>query len=618
MLMMSVALLGLIGMQAYYISESYKLNARLFDQSVVTALNNVSTKIEKADAARFMKDKIAPFELPEFPRFDKEFFMTGASGNRASRESGVPAIVTVQPFKGVNIISRRDPGGNFSTEISFNLYGLKILSLPEFIQFLETTVSTQIAYRDGQMYYKESPPFGITPGELRKKVLEHREIVEKQLTNSSLADRKAAEDIRFLQIMAGGQVQPITSEELQKIQQQMAAASRQQQNFASPGNLELEWKKFIDSLENFEQRVKVFEELAAEMQSMHLPLEERINPKLIDSLLRNELQSQGITLAYNIEIRTAGNDSLLFASHQTGGNDPEVYKAALFPQDVVKGTSGELILKIPNKDRYLIRKMNVLTGSSGALILVIIVCFALTIYSMLRQKKLSRMKSDFINNMTHEFKTPVSTIMLASEALKDEDMSANKDQVLRYAGIIYDENLRLGSYVERVLNMARLEKSDFRVERNEVTMNELVNAVVDSMDLQLQKKKANVELNLEAEEDCIIGDELHLSNVIYNLVENAIKYSAGEPGVIIRTENQDEQLKITVADQGIGMSKEQRKKIFEKFYRAQSGNLHDVKGFGLGLSYVNSIVKLLDGEIKVRSELNKGSEFEITFPLARS
>lgn len=618
MLMMSVALLGLIGMQAYYISESYKLNAKLFDQSVITALNNVSTKIEKADAARFMKEKIAPFELPQFPRFDKEFFMAGASPSAVSSETEVPAIVTVQPYKGVNIISRRDPGGNFSTEISFNLYGLKIVSLSEFEQFLENTVSTQIAYRNGQMYYKESPPFGITPRELRQKVLEHREIVEKQLTNSSLADRKAALDIRFLQIMAGGQVRPITSEELQKIQHQMAAASRQQQSFASAGSLEHEWQKFIDSLENFEQRVKVFEELAAEMQSMHLPLEERVNPELVDSLLKNELQSQGITLDYDVEVRAGRNDSLLFASHKTAGNDPEVYKAALFPQDMVKGTSGELILKIPNKDRYLLRKMNMLTGSSGALILVIIACFALTIYSMLRQKKLSRMKSDFINNMTHEFKTPVSTIMLASEALKDEDMSAHKDQVLKYAGIIYDENLRLGSYVERVLNMARLEKSDFRVERNEVAMNDLANAVVDSMDLQLQKKKAVVQLRLEAAADRITGDELHLSNVIYNLVDNAIKYSVGEPHVSIRTENQDSKLKITVADEGIGMNKEQRKKIFEKFYRVQAGNLHDVKGFGLGLSYVNSIVKLLDGEIKVRSEIGKGSEFEITFPLAKS
>src|SRR3546814_7381922 len=159
------------------------------------------------------------------------------------------------------------------------------------------------------------------------------------------------------------------------------------------------------------------------------------------------------------------------------------------------------MLKIPNNNRYLVRIMNMLTGSSGALILVIIVCFVFSIYSMIRQKKLSQMKSDFINNMTHEFKTPVSTIMLASEALKDEQMSAKKDQLLRYAGIIYDENLRLGSYVERVLNMARLEKSDFKVEHNPVAVNGLINAVVDSMGLQLKKKEADVTLRLDASSD---------------------------------------------------------------------------------------------------------------------
>lgn len=625
MLMMGIALLGLVGMQAYYISESYQLNTRLFDQSVFTALNSVTTKIEKADAARFMKEKIAPFELPEFPRFDSEFFLADVSGEnlrpqgRTREGNEVPSIVTVQPYKGVNIISLRDADGNFRTDISFNLYGLnRVLALPEFEQFLENTVTTQIAYRNGQMYFKESPPFGITPPELRQKVLEHRQIVEKQLTNTSLSDNKAAKDIHFLQIMASGQVRPITPAELQDIQRQLAATSRQQQNLAATGNLQQELKRFIDSIETFNQRVKVFEELAAEMQSMQLPLEERIDPQLIDSLLKQELRAQGIELPYDLEIRVNGGGPPLFVSNKTTGNNAEVYKASLFPQDLAKGTSGELILKIPNRDRYLLRKMNVLTGSSGALILVIIACFALTIYSMLRQKKLSQMKSDFINNMTHELKTPVSTIMLASEALKDPHMSSNKDQVLRYAGIIYDENLRLGSYVERVLNMARLEKSDFRLERNDIAVNELIQAVVDSMDLQLQKKKATVQLQLNADPDHIIGDELHLSNVIYNLVDNAIKYATGDPKVRIGTEALEGKLKVTVADEGIGMNKEQRKKIFEKFYRAQSGNLHDVKGFGLGLSYVNSIVKLLDGEIRVRSEVNRGSEFEMTFPLART
>src|SRR3546814_444503 len=376
-LMMTIALLGLIGMQAYYISESYQLNARLFDQGVMTAMNNVSRKIEKADAARFMKEKIAPPQLPELPRFDTELFIAQAAGKDMAEEATVPPIVTVQPYKGINIISFRNSRGDFQTDISFSLLGLtRRLALPDFIQFLENTVNTQVAVRNGQVYYKESPPFGITPHELREKVLEHRKIVEKQLTSGPANDENTPKDIRFLQINPGGQAQPITSAELQEIQRQMAAASRRQQNLTTAGNLEQKLKKFIDSLENFNERVRVFEELAAEMQSMYLPLQERVNLQLVDSLLKSELQNQGINLPYDVEIRATDSDSMLFASYKTSGdNDPELYKTALFPQEVVKGMSGEIMLKIPNKNRYLVRKMNMLTGSSGELILVIIFCF---------------------------------------------------------------------------------------------------------------------------------------------------------------------------------------------------------------------------------------------------
>lgn len=624
--LMSLALLGLVGMQVYYIYESHNLKSKLFDRNVMSALNNVSMKIEKADAVRFMKNRTAPFDLPELPRFDHEEFFARRPGSGQSPGNGpsqagtavLPAIVTVQPYKGVNIISLRDTDGAFHTDISFNLYGFnRVLSLPEFEQFLENSVNTEIAYRNGRMYFKKSPPFGIHAAELAEKVMEHHRIVEKQLSGGKAQIGMTGSDIRIFRILDNGDAQPITQQELQRIQEQQSAAMKTGGSFMPQGELEKELKRFLDSLENFKQRVKVFEELAAEMQSMQVPIGDRINPVVVDSLLKNELRNQGIDLDYAIEIRRTGNDSLIFASYADIDDDrPGIYRTALFPQDLVNGNSGELIVKIPNKDRYLMHKMTALMASSGALILVILACFSATVYAIIRQKKLSRMKSDFINNMTHEFKTPVATIMLASEALKDEQMIADSKQVSRYAGIIYDENLRMGGYVERVLNMARLEKDDFTIGRDEIAVNDLVSGVVESMDLQLKQRDTDLQLDLLASDDRIVGDEMHLSNLIYNLVDNAVKYSKDRPQIRIGTVNENNKLKIVVADKGIGMSKEQRKKIFEKFYRVQSGNLHDVKGFGLGLSYVNSIVKLMDGSIRVRSELNKGSEFEITFPLA--
>ena len=247
--------------------------------------------------------------------------------------------------------------------------------------------------------------------------------------------------------------------------------------------------------------------------------------------------------------------------------------------------------------------------------MVLIFSFGYTIHSILMQKKISEMKTDFINNMTHEFKTPVATIMIASEALKDPELASDKRSIDRLANIIYDENVRLGSHIERVLNIAKIEKGDLKLEHKEVEMNDLLTTIVDSMSLQLQKRNASIELDLSASNSIVMGDELHLSNVIFNLLDNANKYSPSNPQIKISTFSSGKNLIIRVADQGIGMSKDQLSKIFDQFYRIPTGNLHDVKGFGLGLSYVNNIVKRLNGTIKVKSEKEVGSEFEISLPL---
>ena len=252
-------------------------------------------------------------------------------------------------------------------------------------------------------------------------------------------------------------------------------------------------------------------------------------------------------------------------------------------------------------------------ATSGALLLVLIVCFGYTIFSILRQKKISEMKMDFINNMTHEFKTPVSTIMIASEALKDKEIVEDKSRVARLANIIFEENQRLGSHIERVLNIARIEKNEFKLDIKQLDVNEMVTTVLDSMSLKLQKYQVIANLNLDAEKPMIEADELHFSNVLYNLIDNAIKYSPEVPEITISTFNKNDEVVIRVADKGIGMNRDQQTKIFEQFYRIPTGNLHDVKGFGLGLSYVNTIVKRLNGTISVKSEKEKGSEFELKF-----
>jgi two-component system phosphate regulon sensor histidine kinase PhoR len=290
------------------------------------------------------------------------------------------------------------------------------------------------------------------------------------------------------------------------------------------------------------------------------------------------------------------------------------YKAVLFSKDMVRD-AGFLLVTFPKKNSLILKNMDSILMSSGALLLILAGSFGYTIISILRQKKVSEMKTDFINNMTHEFKTPVATIMIASEALRDPEINDNKARVNKLANIIYDENVRLGNHIERVLNIAKIEKNDLKIEQKLLDAHDLISNVIDSMSLQLQKRESDLSLQLNANHINILGDELHLSNVIFNLVDNAIKYSEENPKITITTENYQKQLIIKVADEGIGMNRDEQKKIFEQFYRVPTGNLHDVKGFGLGLSYVNNMVNRMKGTISVNSEKDKGSVFEIKFPL---
>ncbi len=215
--------------------------------------------------------------------------------------------------------------------------------------------------------------------------------------------------------------------------------------------------------------------------------------------------------------------------------------------------------------------------------------------------------------MTHEFKTPISTISLAVEVMKDNEVKKDGSKMSRYLNIIQDENRRLGTQVEKVLQMALLDKGEVKLRLGEVDVHETIEQVLTNLSVQIEQKNGIVNLELEAENPVIEADEVHLTNIIYNLLDNANKYSPENPAITIRTENVGNSLKISILDKGIGMTKEQIARIFERFYRVPTGNLHDVKGFGLGLSYVKKMVESRNGQIFVESKLGEGSKFEIIF-----
>jgi two-component system phosphate regulon sensor histidine kinase PhoR len=237
---------------------------------------------------------------------------------------------------------------------------------------------------------------------------------------------------------------------------------------------------------------------------------------------------------------------------------------------------------------------------------------------MLNQKKLANIKNDFINNMTHELKTPVSTISLALEFIKDKTVSTNSEKTEKYLNIIEQENRRLGSQIETVLQIAKLEKGDINLRHELLEINEILDQVVKNHAVQIEKFDATLDLDLHAEETNVMADKVHLTNIFYNLLDNAIKYSYEKPQIKISTSNTDNQLSVKISDKGMGIPKDHLNKIFDKFYRVPKGNLHDVKGFGLGLSYVKNMVELHHGTIEVSSKPGEGSEFTVMLPLQKS
>ncbi len=250
--------------------------------------------------------------------------------------------------------------------------------------------------------------------------------------------------------------------------------------------------------------------------------------------------------------------------------------------------------------------------------LIIISAFYVTIRSLLNQKKLSEIKSDFINNMTHEFKTPLATISLAVDAIRNEKVQSDPEKIRYFSGIVKEENIRMNKHVETILQAALMEKQELKLNLEELHMHDIVQQALDNHQLQLQDKEGVVELHLNARHDLIEVDDVHFTNLVSNLIDNAIKYSKDKPLIRITTHSTSKHIVLKVEDNGIGMSKESLKRIFEKFYRAHTGNLHNVKGFGLGMSYVKTVIDAHKGRIKVDSVLGKGSSFIVEMPLAKT
>jgi two-component system phosphate regulon sensor histidine kinase PhoR len=333
-------------------------------------------------------------------------------------------------------------------------------------------------------------------------------------------------------------------------------------------------------------------------------------------LLKKYIGYHSLDNRFSYYIVKTSNDSIIhsFGNKSASLSGLKVHKACL--HFAYKKDYYHLALCFPYQIKQTLAGMSAWLGLSTIFLIIVILSFYYTITTIIKQKKISEIRDDLISNITHEFKTPIATISLASEVLLNSGDKLSLDRTLKYARIIYDENGRMRAQVDNVLQMATMDRGELRLDRSGISMNEFIRKVVDNLCLEHCEKAVNIEYSLDAEKDELMIDPLQIGNVITNLVNNAIKYSPGESQISIRSRTYKNDFVFSVEDKGIGISRENIKYIFEKFYRVPTGDVHNVKGFGIGLYYVKTIVEAHKGKVYVESEHGKGTRFDVYLPMS--
>jgi len=596
--LMSIALLGVVAMQYYFVRESYKQKSLLFDEAVNASLAAVAGKIEKQEIVDFARAQERlnreKYRVDQEKRRRKEKLLADQLAlQERVKELQMQQFNHLQQYKDQEDDLKSAFPNAISIENDFYETYIRRERNRELLDFEVVT------YADGSFLNADITVFAKRKVPSVSARDDSTRFVIPVLENNRIAGFHTA----TLMPKANAQI----AFELHAINGQLAELHAAKFKYA---------ENLFDTLAIIGGKSRsILQDVEFALELAKRPFRERINIDYLRGELVDEMAKRGIDEPFNLEVRD--NQSLLVyrtVASEEAKNRTAGYTAMLFENDM-GNAPGMLSVYFPQKNMLIRNNMGYLLLPMAALLTLLVGSFGYTLGIIFKQKKISEMKTDFMNNMTHEFKTPVSTIMIASESLRDPEIAADGDRVSKLANIIYEENVRLGNHIERVLNIARLEKENLKMEKEDVRINSVLENVLDSMQLQMQKAQGTLHMALEAARDLVVGDELHLSNVFFNLLDNAIKYSRDSPEITVRTFNSRDCVSISIADRGMGMTKDQKDRIFDQFYRIPTGNVHNVKGFGLGLSYVHDIVKRLHGKIQVKSEKDKGTVFEMTFPL---
>ena len=340
-------------------------------------------------------------------------------------------------------------------------------------------------------------------------------------------------------------------------------------------------------------------------------LNSEINPGLLDSLLKKELGIRKIRADYELGIYKADDDTLVYGEYIPATIQWQI-EHANDPVAAMTGTKSNFAIYFPNKFSVVAGELKIWIFSTVVLLLMS-VFFVYAILTLLKERRLAEIKEDFISNRTHEFKTPIANLGLASETLTENNISTEKQH--KYHAIIRNENQRLKEQVERILQMGAVDKKNLNLDLKLLNIHDLINRLAESVGMRIQEKSGSINVELQAANSEIFADEFHMTNSVYNLLDNAEKYSKDHSEISISTRNEKEGLLISIRDKGIGIKQDFQKHVFDKFFRVPNGNVHNVKGFGLGLSYVKTIIEAHKGSILLQSELGRGSQFDIYLPL---
>ncbi|NQV02024.1 MAG: HAMP domain-containing histidine kinase [Bacteroidia bacterium] len=362
----------------------------------------------------------------------------------------------------------------------------------------------------------------------------------------------------------------------------------------------------------------LIQRMAVEFEELPKTVETRIDKDLLATTLKSSLSDKDVTIPFEFAVFSPLNDSNPIPIRSAGFLEPHEamdHLVSLFPNDVIEKPY-QLMVYFPGQRSHILKSLSVLMFGSILFTMIILFSSGLSIFVIIRQKKISDIKTDFINNMTHEFKTPIATISIAADSINNPKVIDSPDQIKSYTRIIKEENIRMNTRVEQILQMSLLDSRDFKLHLEPLNLQELISRAVDHFKLIVEKRGGRIETRFEASNLLVLADEGHMRNVLMNLLDNANKYSISNPDITVTTGNRSGQFFFQVEDKGMGMSQDVQKRVFDKFFRVTTGNVHNIKGFGLGLSYVKAIVLTHQGEIQLTSEPGKGSRFIISLPVA--